>query len=427
MKTCPGFWSVFAAIIVSLNVTALAAAFAGGTGEPNNPYQIATAEQLISIGSDPNLLDKHFVLVADIDLDPNISPSYAFGKAVIGNYWVRFTGLFDGAGFRIRHLTIRGDMQFVDEWLGLFCTISPNGKVQRLVLEDVEIVSGAKWSTMGGLCAQNDGTICRCSVTGSVSGLDESGGLVGYNGGTIEESSAVCTVSGSTSGGLSSGGRGIVARCYASGYVSGQTAGGLMATADYQVVQCHAACRVDSNGPISGGLIGRVEGRGLTVIDSYFLSISDGGGPDNGLGMPLTTLQMKQAASFKDWDFWGIGNDGFRVPWFMPAGNYPQLTWLSLKSVPNVAGMSAQEAFALLENAGIAVGDVTWDYDHTAAYGHVAVVNPSAAELPGKEVNVVLSLGPYNWPETFGKGDANEPYLILTPGQLDCLAYQPQL
>ena len=46
--------------------------FAGGTGEPNDPYQIATAEQLTSIGSDPNLLDKHFVLVADIDLDPNL-------------------------------------------------------------------------------------------------------------------------------------------------------------------------------------------------------------------------------------------------------------------------------------------------------------------------------------------------------------------
>ena len=40
--------------------------FAGGTGEPNDPYQIVTAGQLTAIGSDPNLLDKHFVLVADI-------------------------------------------------------------------------------------------------------------------------------------------------------------------------------------------------------------------------------------------------------------------------------------------------------------------------------------------------------------------------
>lgn len=46
--------------------------FAGGTGEPNDPYGITTAEQLISIGSDPTLLDKHFILLNDIDLAPNL-------------------------------------------------------------------------------------------------------------------------------------------------------------------------------------------------------------------------------------------------------------------------------------------------------------------------------------------------------------------
>ena len=57
--------------------------FAGGTGEPNDPYQIATAEQLISIGSDPNLLDKHFILLNDIDLDPNLPGGRVFTQAVI--------------------------------------------------------------------------------------------------------------------------------------------------------------------------------------------------------------------------------------------------------------------------------------------------------------------------------------------------------
>ena len=53
----------------------------GGTGEPNDPYQIATAEQLIAIGSDPNLLDKHFLLVADIDQDPNLAGGRVFDNA----------------------------------------------------------------------------------------------------------------------------------------------------------------------------------------------------------------------------------------------------------------------------------------------------------------------------------------------------------
>jgi hypothetical protein len=57
--------------------------FAGGTGEPNDPYQIVTAEQLASIGSDPNLLDKHFVLLNDINLDPNLPAGRTFTQAVI--------------------------------------------------------------------------------------------------------------------------------------------------------------------------------------------------------------------------------------------------------------------------------------------------------------------------------------------------------
>ncbi len=57
--------------------------FAGGTGQPNDPYQIATAEQLIGIGSDSSLLDKHFVLVKDIDLDPNLPGGQAFPRSLI--------------------------------------------------------------------------------------------------------------------------------------------------------------------------------------------------------------------------------------------------------------------------------------------------------------------------------------------------------
>ena len=63
---------IITAIIILITTSVYAYDFAAGTGEPNNPYQIATAEQLISIGTDPNLLDKHFVLINDIDLDPNL-------------------------------------------------------------------------------------------------------------------------------------------------------------------------------------------------------------------------------------------------------------------------------------------------------------------------------------------------------------------
>ena len=76
-------FSLSKALCLCITPSTYAAEFAGGTGEPNDPYQIATAEQLISIGSDPNLLDKHFILVNDIDLDPNLPGGRVFDRAVI--------------------------------------------------------------------------------------------------------------------------------------------------------------------------------------------------------------------------------------------------------------------------------------------------------------------------------------------------------
>lgn len=37
-----------------------------GTGDPSDPYQISTPEQLMSIGSDSVLLAKHYVLTNDM-------------------------------------------------------------------------------------------------------------------------------------------------------------------------------------------------------------------------------------------------------------------------------------------------------------------------------------------------------------------------
>lgn len=58
--------------------------YAGGTGESNNPYQIATAEDLILLGDSPEDYDKHFILIDDIDLDPNLPGRKVFNEAVIG-------------------------------------------------------------------------------------------------------------------------------------------------------------------------------------------------------------------------------------------------------------------------------------------------------------------------------------------------------
>ncbi|UCD00010.1 MAG: right-handed parallel beta-helix repeat-containing protein, partial [Phycisphaerales bacterium] len=97
----------------SKSPSSLYAKYSGGIGEPNDPYQIATAEDLIALGETPEDYDKHFILTADIDLDPNLPGRKVFDKAVIASTtsWeerIPFTGVFDGNSHSICHLTING-------------------------------------------------------------------------------------------------------------------------------------------------------------------------------------------------------------------------------------------------------------------------------------------------------------------------------
>ena len=47
------------------------AKYSGGSGEPNNPYQIASAEDIITLGQTPEDYNKNFILTEDIDMAPS--------------------------------------------------------------------------------------------------------------------------------------------------------------------------------------------------------------------------------------------------------------------------------------------------------------------------------------------------------------------
>jgi len=72
------------------------AQYGGGTGDPNNPYLIHTAEQMNAIGANPDDWDKHFKLMADIDLSAYTGTEFN----IIGRITIRgarsFAGVFDG-------------------------------------------------------------------------------------------------------------------------------------------------------------------------------------------------------------------------------------------------------------------------------------------------------------------------------------------
>lgn len=283
--------------------------YAGGTDEPNNPYQIATAEDLMLLGETPEDYDKHFILTADIDLDPNLPGRKVFDRAVIapdtngkvdGFKGTPFSGVFDGNGHTISHLTITGK-----SYLGLFGQLDSGAIISNLGLDAADV--GGTGSCVGGLVGENSGgIIADCYTSGNINGSWEVGGLVGYNS------------------------HGTVAHCYSTGIVSGyQSVGGLVGWNESEITNCYASNNVTGDEYV-GGLVGYSDGMiriSSKITNCYFLAARDDGGPYNGYGFPLTDEQMKKPTSFIDWDFVGKP-DGPHDIWAEPVeGGYPILWW----------------------------------------------------------------------------------------------------
>lgn len=361
-------------VLSSLNLHGCSKRFNGGTGKPDDPYQIATAEQLISIGSNPHLLDKHFVLINDIDLDPNLPGRRIFKQAVIapdksdtigtndpmGFHGFIFNGSFNGNEHKIRNLTIRSSTV---SCLGLFGYIGPSGRIHNVGLENVLVVGEDDLCEIGTLVGMvAGGTVNSCYTTGKVLCGNRSrniGGLVGSMGpGSISNCYTIvnvyCKDSSIGLGGLvGNAPAGRITNCYANGSVSGRintyVLGGLVGGNGSVVTNCYAAGTVSGGQDANniGGLIGHNRGH---VINCYFLSPSSGGGPDNGTGLPLTDEQMKQPTSFRGWGFdniWVI-NKGEGYPLLRPGLPEPPLP-----SPPD---------FSHCTRIKILYGSTMWDY-----------------------------------------------------------------
>ena len=110
---------LIAVCVVSLPAQAK---YDGGTGEPNAPYLISTAEDLVFLGSDPDSRNKHFELTRNIEL-----PGTTGSTALIPE----FSGTFDGNGFAISNLVIDATGSKRD-YVGLFGVIGTTGVVKNL-------------------------------------------------------------------------------------------------------------------------------------------------------------------------------------------------------------------------------------------------------------------------------------------------------
>lgn len=281
--------------VVGLVLASVSLGYSGGSGEPNDPYQIAAKADLLTLADTTSDYNKSFILTADINMQGEV-----FTKAIIakdtssstsGFQGTAFKGIFDGNGYKISNFAIIGG---TNDYLGLFGRVN-DGRISNLGIENFTI-SGYRYT--GGLSGQNSsGKITNCYSTGDVNGTAYVGGLIGQNGDSVANCYSTSTVSGTSNvGGLIGQNGNSITNCYSTGAVSGI-----------------------SN---VGGLIGG----GGSVINSYFLL---GAGPDNGLGQPLSDAQMKQQSSFIGWDFLDEMPNGTCEYWYMPVGGYPVLSILN--------------------------------------------------------------------------------------------------
>ena len=256
-------------------VSLAAAKDLGYTIESNGSYTVTSADGLMNIAKLVNggKTDINITLDTDIDLTgKNWTP---IGTSFSNKY----TGTFDGGGHTIKGLTVTTNDQFV----GLFGYLDKAGTVKNVVMEGIQITSNhvLMSGNTGGVVGYSWGTIENCSVSGSVSGTNCVGGVVGsQKAGSIIGCSSSAIVKGTRYvGGVAGEKWGTMTACYATGNVTLEigsqnnlSGGGVVGlSGGNRVLACYAIGNVNSKGGSTGNVhIGGLLGDNYTAVTACY-------------------------------------------------------------------------------------------------------------------------------------------------------------
>ena len=256
-------------------VSLAAAKDLGYTIESDGSYTVTSADGLMNVAELVNggKTDINITLDKDIDLTGKEWTPIGTG------YSNKYTGTFDGGGHTIKGLTVTTNDQFV----GLFGYLDRAGTVKNVVMEGIQITSNHMLMSgdTGGVVGYSWGTIENCSVSGSVSGTDCVGGVVGsQKAGSIIGCSSSATVKGKHYvGGVAGEKWGTMTACYATGNVTLEIAsqknnfgGGVVGlNGGSRVLACYATGNVTSTGSSTGNVhIGGLFGDSYTTVTACY-------------------------------------------------------------------------------------------------------------------------------------------------------------
>lgn len=232
--------------------------YSGGSGTEFDPYLISTAEELHSIAKCPCHFERHFTLIADIDLSNynGLDGNPLFNR--IGLSHEPFTGVFDGNGHTISNFTYNSTGT---SRMGLFGFINEADAIVKdlgLINPNVNAGTGRFVGSLVGYLG--DGTISGCFVRGgSVSGDHIVGGLAGVFNGDVLNSWFMGSVTSVSfyAGGLIGQGDCNIFNSYSIGEITSEEfAGGLVGHFNGSAVSSYSVCDITTYGGYSGGLIG---------------------------------------------------------------------------------------------------------------------------------------------------------------------------
>ena len=256
-------------------VSLAAAKDLGYTIESNGSYTVTSADGLMNVAK----LVNGGKTDINITLDKNIDLTGKDWTPIGTDYDNSYKGTFDGGGHTIKGLTVTTNDQFV----GLFGYLDKAGTVKNVVMEGIQITSNhvLMSGNTGGVVGYSWGTIENCSVSGSVSGTNCVGGVVGsQKAGSITGCSSSAIVKGTRYvGGVAGEKWGTMTACYATGNVTLEinspqdlSGGGVVGlNGGSTVLACYATGNVNSKGSNTGNVhIGGLFGDNYTVVTACY-------------------------------------------------------------------------------------------------------------------------------------------------------------
>ena len=259
-------------------VSLAAAKDLGYTIESNGSYTVTSADGLMNVAELVNGGKSDINITLDTDIDLTGKDWTPIGT----DYDNSYKGTFDGGGHTITGLTFTTN----DQYVGLFGYLNRAGTVKNVVMEGIQITSNhvLMSGNTGGVVGYSWGTIENCSVSGSVSGTVYVGGVVGAQ---IDGSITGCSSSATVKGTVDVGGvagqtnsSATLTACYATGNVTIEInpakniAGGSlvgMNAGSRGLLACYATGNVTSTGSSTGYVhIGGFLGDNYTTVTACY-------------------------------------------------------------------------------------------------------------------------------------------------------------